>query len=193
MGFNPGGDPSEKGASYPSLRDAIDGSGMLDSAYVIQKWGKAYAEGQHPHQKRVVKMIMAAGIEPASVFSMNACLIRSSKTSDLPSAWQLWSKHFWPIHQKSLAVVRPKVILTLGNGEGTTAFGMLLNQAVPGSVLREPTSNFRNGKFVRAKFASGSDEIEPLIIGAPHPSWYDVPKTVVDRLRAEIAEAAASQ
>jgi hypothetical protein len=184
-GMNPGGDPGHQDHRKQTLLESVAPIPDVWSSYVSDLWDKGRQPGDRPHQQRVARMIREGiGCEPSSVFSANAISVRTKVANDLFDPWALWREHFWPLHQWFLGIVRPKVILALGNGNGLSAFGLFLDRA--SEAEREPTTNFRSGKFARARFDLPTGPISVLLIGAPHPSRFPVAEDVIRRLQMEL-------
>lgn len=133
MGYNPRTDP----ANRPLLETTNNAHDW--SAYTRQCWRCRQEPCEHmdaagrlnqrePHQNRVIELAGLLGRRPECIFSANAIFIESPTARDLQNAEGLWDK-CWQGHQKFLALVRPKWIICLGNGEEHGSFQLMRQQA----------------------------------------------------------------
>lgn len=187
MGFNPGGDEKE-----PTVIQTLNDRPDDYCDYNDGDWGNG--KGNAPHQQRVKRLLEKLRNEDkeaiCSVFAANAIFIRSTKASDLPDPQDLWKKH-WPIHQYFLAIVRPKVIICLGNGDRLSSFSLLraVNEiSRKYSFCDEQSKSFRGGKYFAARFLLADNEShECTVVGIPHPSRFDFPKNLVEFLKKKLS------
>lgn len=109
MGYNPGGR-----ADNPALIGAsLDQPRQTGNAWVDEYWGPK--DTWTTMQLRVHSVFAALGADLKLTFSTNALFLRSGSADKLEGPWELWWSHCWPVHQIFLDVVRPKVIVCLGN------------------------------------------------------------------------------
>lgn len=121
------------------------------------------------HQIKVSKLIAALdGDEtPQSVFATNAFFIATPRAACLrPRAKELWKLH-WSIHEKFLSHVRPKFIITLGNGELDSAYAILRDTMGGHSSPESGYSSKRKWKTFTAKLFSE----DVSVVGLRHPSY----------------------
>ena len=117
MGYNPGGEsevegPSGEGtidSSLAAVREKTDWNDWADGRY-------GPGETYNTFQKNVRTVFEALGADPRRTFSTNALFIRSRAASGVDGAWDVWWDTCWAVHQLFLDVVRPRVVVCLGNG-----------------------------------------------------------------------------
>jgi len=132
------------------------------------------------------------------VFSANALFFRSVKgSSDIGNVAELW-KRCWPVHQYFLSVVRPRVILCLGNGD-VSSFSLVRAKCISTPAVGWcGVESSRDGKWFRGELPVPEKASEPtlpekagelrcVVVGAPHPSWFPV----TDRFKAFLRDLAA--
>jgi hypothetical protein len=172
MGLNPGGAPSE----VPQLViGAVKKHSESDSAYLDEEWGNShrhYERGKSPHQRRVVELARILGCEIRDTFAANAIFVAGKLPNPtLPEPQVLWDR-CWPVHQLFLEIVRPNIILCLGNGAGLSSFALLQRKAEPPVHVQMVAHSYRDGKSFKSNFLlSDGSVLQCTVVGAPHPSW----------------------
>ncbi|HAJ21573.1 MAG TPA: hypothetical protein DCL95_16185 [Rhodospirillaceae bacterium] len=177
MGLNPGGDPGSIGKS---ILQETESTPYSHNPYSDEDWGGGM--GTAPHQTSVLKTIeLIVGRKNVDFFATNAVFARSVDANQLSNPWQLWDL-CWPVHQFFLSLIRPKVIICLGNGDNVSAFRFMRSKLEPVeaqsySYLDHTTSEkFRAGKWTRGSLSlSDGSEIETTVLGVAHPSRFQVP------------------
>ena len=124
-------------------------------------------------------MFEALGADPRRTLTTNAIFERTSGAGALNGPhWQLWWKHFWPVHRLFLHVVRPRVILCLGNGPDPSPWELLrLTRKGEGRRYswnweNSPGETSEGGKL-RGEVAFDLGEFGEhrcMVLGLPHPS-----------------------
>lgn len=189
MGLNPGGDPDQITRSIIDSITPPDGT----SAYTHECWqprcmepqpcrhmmadGRTRPDALVRHQRNMIALAAALQSEPARLFSANAIFARSSRRSTLRQQTGLdlaeWWQACWPVHQAFLSIVRPRMIVTLGYGERSSAFGLLRAKAgspAPSKVIQE---NQRGGWLFSGQYRlDGGESLPVSVIGVPHPSYF---------------------
>lgn len=204
MGLNPGGDP----ALIPKpIIDAIAPPNGT-SGYTHDCWQPRCADPQPcrhveldgtirkdalvRHQRNMISLAGALGSTPASLFSANAVFARSTSRATLRQQSGLglgeWWRTCWRIHHAFIAIVRPRIIVTLGYGEGSSAFGLLREQAGSPTVAKLTSPTERGGWCFDATLLAGSS-LRATIIGAPHPSYFAPGPELTERLRSLISRS----
>lgn len=198
MGLNPGGDPADIETPIIDAVAASDGR----SAYTHECWQRHCREPQpcshlrhdgstEPsalvrHQRNVIRLTAALRGTPTSLFSANAIFGRSTALRTLKDQTgytaQQWWAACWPVHQVFLAVVRPRLIVTLGYGESSSAFGLL--RATAGyPPHRRFSDDARAAWCFDATFnVQESDAIAATVVGVPHPSYFAPGPLLCERL-----------
>ena len=189
MGLNPGGDPHAPGYEK-SIFDSIQERHEF-SCYTDECWqrkcveqtglcahlmsGKVLPEFLVKHQRNMVAVSAALGERPCDIFSANAVFGRSTSRATLLDQTGLsleqWWEHCWPVHQEFLAIVQPRVVLTLGYGMNSSAFGLLNSKASGPPSKRIGDDNRRGGWTFPARLPLRTGELVTIVIGIPHPSY----------------------
>jgi RimJ/RimL family protein N-acetyltransferase len=198
MGLNPGGDPAK---ITQTVRQSIEALQENHCAYTDECWIPEHrgCRGKSTHQRRVLELIRKFDPHlrryPERVFATNAIFLRSTNTQELKKMKldDLWGK-CWPVHQLFLSIVRPKLILCLGNGNGLSPFSLLRERFSEKSEVCCP-SGFRHGKSffgrVQVNHREGLDcrkWLDCMVVGVPHPSHYESTNGLKNCLR-EIGKA----
>ena len=120
-----------------------------------------------------------------TIFSANILFVRTSKEADLPrkgsEEYERLLTDCLKVHRRLLSIVRPKIIVCLGNGPDS-AFSKLkdwlkvLPQDVKDPGFQNPN---RNRKFYIRWFdkpikPESGQEFDCRVVGVPHPSWFDL-------------------
>lgn len=189
MGLNPGGDPQHIATPIIDFIAPADGT----SAYTHECWQPLCTEAQpcrhlaedgstRPeflvrHQRNMIALAATFGATPTTLFSANAVFARSTRKSTLReqtglNLWEWWAA-CWPVHQYFLAVVRPRLIVTLGYGRNSSAFGLL--QAQSGGEPAQPIAD--EGRLGGWQFPVELDlgkngKLTTIVAGVPHPSYF---------------------
>ena len=172
MGFNPGGSPSMSDNSK-SIIDSLappDGS----SAYTDECWP------HNRYQRGVIQLARALGIPPAELPSSNAIFARSScvKVLKVETGFDAatWWKYCWPVHQHLLAIVRPKIIITVGynTSKDGSAFRLLADNAGEGGGPLGDAKCTSAWTFRGQLSLTSNDAIKVQVIGIKHLS-YELP------------------
>ena len=176
MGLNPGGDPQR----HQSIPASLNSVPEEHCAYKDECWGhpRVYGPGQSPHQKRVCDLVSLLGVDISTVFSANAIFVRSKGRASLGDSSSLWEK-CWPVHQFFLGVVRPRIVLCLGNGRSLSAFGLVRSKCV-GKISNESSDqrSFRDGKWFDGSLPLNNGSMRSVhVVGAPHPSRFGITAT----------------
>jgi hypothetical protein len=182
MGYNPGG---------PTKVDERSGMGTIASSLKAvgekRNWND-WADERYgpsgtysPFQKNIRTVFEALGADPHRTFSTNALFVRSRGAIDVDRPWDLWWDTCWAVHQMFLDVVRPRVVVCLGNGgrSGTSTWEMLrLTRRREGRSFEpnfpDPSEDesARHGRW-RPKITldlSGGKSHTCSVLGLPHPS-----------------------
>lgn len=191
MGLNPGGHPKKL---HKTIIDTIappDGT----SCYTHECWQPACTEVQpcrhldkngttRPeflvrHQRNMISLASALDATPATLFSANAVFGRSTKRATLREQTSLglaeWWEACWPVHQRFLAIVRPRILVTLGYGETSSAFGLLRDKAGSPRIAQLSDEGRRSGWMFETTLELARKEyLETVVVGVPHPSYFAV-------------------
>lgn len=198
MGLNPGGHPDQCPGRIIDCATILEGT----SAYSHECWqpkcadsaagrpcahlgpdGATHDWAHNRHQRNAIKLHQALGAKPGEIFATNAVFGRSTRLATLldqsKSDLATWWAHCWPVHRELLSIVRPKMIVTLGYGERTSAFGLLRREA----GVASPRRFFGKAWAFEARFAPAGGDSPPIaVIGVPHPSYHAPSQELVEAL-----------
>jgi hypothetical protein len=188
VGFNPAAD-----GTNPILHKI-----QLDrrqwSAYKQQCWSHPHCNetcpkaGQAPHQKRVRSMMSALGLIPERTFATNLIFVESRNVAEIKKEIRMNGlfEYCWRVHEKILAVVRPKYIVCLGNGESGSAFSLVRRRAksirnvIPGGNKVEGQKHVGLKSFDGTFALTNAADLDARVIGVPHPSRWNCPAGLDD-------------
>lgn len=204
MGLNPAGDPEKITEPLIETLAAPDGH----SGYTHECWhlacpggaacvhlgadGRTLPSALVRHQRNMIALAGALLGTPATLFSANAIFARSTSKRMLEAQTGLglrdWWNACWPVHQAFLAIVRPRLVVTLGYGETSSAFGLLRAAAGYPPFRRFGDEGRRGGWAFDGTLALGdADHLQATIVGVPHPS-YHAPGPVLSEMLTELVE-----
>jgi len=183
MGLNPGGDPAETNVVIEESLKKWQARQSDWSEYLDESWK---AKGKAPHQMRVhdfCEKLLRQDVR--TIFSANILFVRTSKGGDLPrkgsEEYETLLTDCLKVHRRLLSIVRPKIIVCLGNGPDS-AFSKLKDwfKVLPKDVkdLDFQNPNRKRKFYIRwfdkpIKPESGQ-EFDCRVVGVPHPSWFDL-------------------
>jgi hypothetical protein len=173
MGLNPGGE-TQRHREF-TLRRHLDELGDDTAALQFGDNGR--------FATNVRAMVCAFHADADRVFMTNAIFLRTAGALDLNGREHQLFEASWPVHAWFLSIVRPKIILCLGNGRsGPSAMGLLAGKAgidwdkdVRYAVNAPSRNRFRHGCWFDAVFPVSGDGQQGLsctVVGAPHPSRF---------------------
>jgi hypothetical protein len=190
MGLNPGGDPAVETKPLVETLAAPNGQSFYThdcwqkycpgggSCAHLDESGAVLPDALRSHQQVVVDLADVLGTTPAMLPSANAIFGRSREIAKLKeeSGHSLaeWWAACWPVHQRLLAIVRPRVIVTLGKGNRNSAFALLNANCGYPPWRTFSDEGVHGGKaFEACGLDLGEGErLDATVIGIPHPSWY---------------------
>ena len=163
MGFNPGGDPNninetvgQSIANFPLNKE---------NPYLDEKWG-LYDAGKAPLQRRLQYIFDNINVSLRETPASNLIFTRSVMASDITD-WHSMANLCWPVHEKILHIVRPKIILTFGNGP-VSPYEYIKSRS---DNIGEETIPSGHGTWVCRKFTVPQ---KYTVIGLPHLSRYNI-------------------
>lgn len=200
MGLNPGGSPADIPLSIAqNLAPADGGCAYMDECWNKQckntavcehlENGRVRPEDQVWHQRNMIALAKMLGHDtPGSLLSANAIFGRSTSLALLEKQTGFnagrWWQGCWPVHQALIEIVRPAVIITLGYGMTTSAFGFLRRMTNPAKVERIGDDDRRGGWAFGCALQLSKSTLETRVIGVPHPSYYAPGDLLAGELRA---------
>jgi len=78
----------------------------------------------------------------------------------------------WEVHRFIISIVKPKIIITIGNGEQKSAYTYL--HKISSKVREDNPLKAFHGEYKIKSFIGKFDELNILVVGLPHLSRYDV-------------------
>lgn len=173
LGFNPGG----KGGEGCTVRESIcktEEKGWSD--YYDERWGGKEC-GQHRHQLNVKKYLEKESLNlPIKSVPASNVLFVSGETVEKTKDRTLDLEPCWLVHKAALKIIKPKVILCLGNGEHRYKSAYAYIRSRVGMEYKD-CSRCGNIKWFecspRLLYEATADSPMILVIGVPHPSRFD--------------------
>lgn len=169
LGLNPGGDPDDEilraqtiGKTLAALPTKHENE-WLDKSW--RRTGVRTPPGKSPLQLRVQALLRELGLEPREACSANLIFARSRNAAG--SGFRDLAPLCWPVHEQILGIVRPRVILTIGNASGSP-YAWLKSRLAPTSS--EVTVPSGHGGWTCRSFTDGRYRV----VGLPHLSRYAV-------------------
>jgi hypothetical protein len=202
VGHNPGGDEQETVYKDLTIRKDLEKwkkNGHYWSSFfpTDDHWREDGGDTAHQWRVRDLGELLNGNDQGIrKIFCSNAIFVRT-RSSDLLKqvAFQDYRERCWRVHKLCLAIVRPKLIVCLGNDERDNASSFSLMKEWMGAqgstVHRE---DCRHPHHLRPKYVKwfettvtvGSQEDQsPLpcrVVGVPHPSRFEIVK--LDRIRS---------
>ncbi len=198
MGFNPGGPPGENMKplieTIPERKNCSEYTQCwlcpqdVTSCEHLGPDGRVLPAARGKHQRYVLRIIEALNVKPERLLAANAIFGRSKGVATLldESGFDrdTWWRYCWPVHQRFLRIVRPKVVVSFGYGAGTSPLDLLKRMCPEVKVRSVGGPGRRGGWEFRASLdLSDGDVLETQVIGVPHPSWYEISPLLAERLR----------
>ena len=115
LGLNPGGSPQR--LDLPTVGGSLDRLPAGEAKVYLDTCWNGYALGEAPLQMRVTQLLRQLGEDPASVAASNLILVRSRDASS--SRFDTCADLCWRVHEKILEIIRPRLLLVLGNSGGS--------------------------------------------------------------------------
>lgn len=159
LGHNPGGRPTDP--RLPTIGQSVDWlptqkfNSYLDTAWV----------GRTALQCRVIWLLAALGLHPRQVPASNLCFVRSRDVKT--SRMREYAEICWPVHEKILEMVKPRMIVVYGNS-AHSPYEFLANRF---GIVKSRTHGSGHGSWLCRTFVVPGHF---RIVGLPHLSRYDI-------------------
>jgi hypothetical protein len=170
-GLNPGG--TGHAPHHHTIREDLQ---MLpyktSNNYLDESW-RGYPRGTSPLQLRLQWLVRELGYDLREVCASNLIFARSRGEDD--SGYPAYARICWPVHERILRIVRPKMLLVFGNEFGERArspFQFLHQHSVLYSSIDSICSGHGNWKC-RAFLTELAGQ-PVVVVGLPHLSRYKV-------------------
>jgi hypothetical protein len=166
LGANPGGDP----LNYPSETVGNHTRQVLTqlpddwSAYRDEIWEGALP-GTYGMAPRVLHLFRQLGLQPGLVPASNLFFVRSRREEHIKERQAALAELCWPFHTDVIDVLRPRVILCLGNTAGSYVRKKLGANQLVAQFIEQNDRHWKNQTF------AGPSGIRVVI--ATHPSVAD--------------------
>lgn len=178
MGYNPGGDEG------PALKKEIDAKFARTVNHYLDNWhqrkgqdaagNQQYRESkQFPLQRRLQWLVGELGHSLETVCATNLIFFQSHRSGGVNHKND--SEVCWPVHERILAIVKPKIIVAIGNG-GTSAYTALKQRLRSHEGFQEMTPDMASGhgSWKLRAFQVKLDGRSLTVLGFPHLSYYAV-------------------
>lgn len=164
LGFNPGGT-----GGPPLGADLASMARRSKNAYLDEEWapgGRIHSAGSAPMQQSVQTLLTALGFDPRSVLATNLIFFQSRDATGV--SYRTDADKCWPVHERMLSLVRPSLIIALGNGRGSAY--SYLRQTLRGGEQAELPAGHGSWKFRRCWVDSPAGRAQ--LLGVPHSGRY---------------------
>ncbi len=178
LGLNPRGSKARETLSDSLEQLPSRGENAYDS-----RW-KNYQPGNAPIQRRLRWLLEQLGYDLRAACASN--LIFTSSQDGASSGYPELADVCWPVHERILELVRPRLILTFGNG-GKSPYRYLRDKWPKDRTAEKCFPAGHGGWQCRAFHAKVCTQAA-LILGLPHLARYDIiaKNDVVNRIRTMI-------
>jgi hypothetical protein len=174
LGLNPGGEPGQPGTT--TIAESLDALPNKTANDYLEKWGDGrrgtYDAGCHPLQMRLRWLTEQLGFALTDACASNLIFARSRYGKD--AGYQSLAKMCWPVHERIIEHVRPRLLIVFGNGPISPFRWLLHLGEAQGGVekLCETASGHGTWRVAAFGIRVGGNPIS--IVGLPHLSRYNV-------------------
>lgn len=165
MGLNPGGEGRNCIASHVDQMLYKTANSYLDEEW--ENRGGRWAVGQAPLQLRVRWLLAQLDLDPRTVCASNLIFL-TSRDSDGVSFGL--AGICWPFHEAIIEIVRPRLLLTFGNGSGASPYAFIKELFCKG---KEDEIEFGHGTTKCKGFSTEINGHSLYVAGLPHMSRFD--------------------
>jgi len=173
LGANPGGDP----VNYPietvghHTRQVLEELPENWSAYRDEIWEGA-PPGTWGMAPRVLHLFRQLGVQPDLVPASNLIFVRSRREEHIKQRQVMLAEMCWPFHARVIEVLRPKVVLCLGNTAGKYVCRRLGAKKLIDEFIEQNDRHWKNQTFASSSGAH--------VVVATHPSVADWSASATD-------------
>ena len=162
LGLNPGGDPS---IHAETVADSLaELPFRKENAYLDESW-RGRPNGESLLQRRVQWLLTQLGLAVRDVCASNLIFIRSIDATGC--GYPQTAAQCWPIHDRILEIVKPKLIVTFGNS-AISPYRFLHDFHRPAQVV-SVRAGHGNWRCLGFELPNGLK-----IVGLPHLSRYAI-------------------
>lgn len=189
MGLNPGGEGLNSIASHIDKMLTKTTNSYLDEEW--ENGGGRWPKGQAPLQLRIQWVLGQLELVPAEVCASNL-IFQTSRNADGVSFGL--AGICWPVHEAIIDIVRPKLLLTFGNGAGSSPYAFLKEMFFSGDQEKDQDRiEFGHGTAQCKAFQTSINGLSLCVAGIPHMSRFNPigKHHVVEWLRSKIINDSA--
>ena len=169
LGTNPGG--SDNYTLYEDLKGLET---KTTNAYLDEVWetkNRKPEAGKAVLQKRIQELFENIGYDLKSICASNLIFFKSVSLETLEYNFTEIANRCWPIHEKILKIVQPKVIIVFGNSENDSPYQYLRKKFRAKTTGTIMTGHGKN-KAKYFNFKLNGDDC--CVIGLPHLSRFSI-------------------
>jgi len=198
LGFNPGGSSEHENNTIEKDLEDRNKHNPTYNAYLDETWYRRNSKTGKPELIERGQDFLQKGIQCLfreifkydlrKVCASNLIFVRTQREVDIKDWKNLVCKHYWPIHEKILSIVKPKIIVSFGR----KPFDYLKQKFNYKKEYDPITAGWANWK-IRAIYCeheeSGANKLikdRLLIFGFPHFSRYRIESDKLKEHRAQI-------
>lgn len=186
LGFNPGGESDGKDNK---LGYEIDNMLSYEDNAYFENWGNG--AGCSPLQQRlfwIFKKLENDSYSLNNICASNLIFLRSTNVKELKECHKSenWSKlldNCWKVHEKILSIVKPKLIITFGNGS-VSPYSYIYDRYRDG---KEDLLESGHGSWKIRSFSAQLLDRKVTVVGFPHLSRYS-PSTKDESIKSGIIQ-----
>jgi hypothetical protein len=169
IGTNPGGENNYSIEDDLEKLKSKTTNGYLDEVWETRK-GIPKA-GQDTLQIRATKLINEIGYDMRNVCSSNLIFFKSRNLDELEYDFNQAANLCWPIHEKILSVVQPKLIIAFGNSDENSPFSYIQNKfKIPVNEIEK--MKIGHGNYQAKSFRISNKTINCHFVALPHLSRF---------------------
>lgn len=176
MGTNPGGENNYSIEEDLEKLISKTTNGYLDEVWETRK-GKPKA-GEDTLQIRATMLMNEIGYDMRSICSSNLIFFKSRNLNELEYNFNKAADLCWPIHEKILSVVQPKLIIAFGNSDENSPFSYIRNRFKIQSKEIE-MMKIGHGNYNAKSFQISNETINCHFVALPHLSRFMIKNTEI--------------
>jgi hypothetical protein len=170
LGLNPGGVPGRDGAT--TIEQSLEDLPRRTKNEYLQPWddgrGGTYPPGRHPLQRRLRWLVAELGYDLARVCASNLIFVRSQVQEG--AEYRKRASRCWPVHERILKIVQPKMLIVYGNGEMSPFQWLRHDLDGPQAAATLPGVESGHGKWECLAIRRSLTGREVTVVGLPHLS-----------------------
>lgn len=170
LGLNPGGKifGGENNKLLTNLENLFN---EKNNNFLDEYWKCEKLELKNPFQKRIDVLFKKLGKNLRCICSSNLIFIRSKSQYEIYKEFNNYAEICWEVHKEILNIVKPNVILCIGNGEDISSYSFIKKLYKYNSETKLESGR-KNWKIKLIHIELNGNKI--TVIGLPHLSWYNI-------------------